>query len=215
MARIGIIFDIDGVLVDSYAAHLQSWQMLAREMGAAISEAQFAKTFGRRSSDIIAETFGIQDPVEISRLDNRKEVLYREIIRRAMPVMPGAVEAVRRLRTAGFRIAIGSSGPPENVDLVCHALGLEPFLSAKVTGGDVLRGKPDPQVFQLAAERLGIEPPTCVVIEDAPAGVEAAKRAGMRCVALTSTHPADSLSAADSVIGQLADLTPELILELV
>jgi beta-phosphoglucomutase len=215
MARIGIIFDIDGVLVDSYTAHLQSWQMLAREMGAAISEAQFATTFGRRSCDIIAETFGVHDPAEVRRLDDRKEVLYREIIRRAMPVMPGAVEAVRRLRTAGFRIAVGSSGPPENVELVCQSLGLDPFLSAKVTGGDVRLGKPDPQVFHLAAERLGIDPSTCVVIEDAPAGVEAAKRAGMRCVALTSTHPADSLSGADSVIARLADLTPELILELV
>jgi beta-phosphoglucomutase len=215
MARIGIIFDMDGVLVDSYAPHLQSWRQLAEEMGQAISEAQFAKTFGRTSRDIIEETFGIHDPEGIRRLDDRKEQIYRDIIRDAVPVMPGAVEAVCRLRSAGFRVAVGSSGPPENVELVCEKLGLHPHLSAIVTGSDVQRGKPDPQVFQIAAERLSIEPPTCVVIEDAPAGVEAARRAGMRCVALTSTHSAASLAGADRIIERLDELTSELIMELV
>ena len=215
MARIGIIFDIDGVLVDSYAAHMHSWMRLAQEQAASISEAQFARTFGRTSRDIIAETFGVTAPEEVRRLDDRKEEIYRDIIRHALPAMPGAVEAVRRLCAAGFRVAVGSSGPPENVELVCRELGLEALLSARITGSDVQRGKPDPQVFLLAAERMGIEPRACVVIEDAPAGVEAAKRAGMHCIALLGTHPAASLAAADSVIEHLDELTSELVLELV
>ncbi|HVP13710.1 MAG TPA: HAD family phosphatase [Phycisphaerae bacterium] len=215
MARIGVIFDMDGVLVDSYAPHLESWRKLAAELGAAISEAQFTGTFGRTSRDIIAEIFGVSDSDGISRLDDRKEQIYRDIIRHAVPAMPGAMEAVRRLMAAGFRIAVGSSGPPENVELVCEEMGLGPYLSAKVTGSDVQRGKPDPQVFQLSAQRMGIEPRACVVVEDAPAGVEAARRAGMRCVALAGTHPAAALQNADSVIESLDELTSELIMELI
>jgi beta-phosphoglucomutase len=215
MARVGVIFDMDGVLVDSYAPHLQSWRKLAEEIGAVISEAQFARTFGRTSREIIQETFGVRDPEGVRRLDDRKEEIYRDIIRHAVPAMPGATEAVRRLHAAGFRIAVGSSGPPENVELVCAELDLNPCLSAKITGGDVQRGKPDPQVFQLAGARLGVEPRACVVVEDAPAGLEAARRAGMHCIALAGTHPASSLAGADSVIEHLDELTSELVMELV
>ncbi len=212
MASIGIIFDIDGVLVDSYAPHLRSWQLLGEEIGVPIAEGQFAATFGRTSREIIREFFGVTDPAAIRRLDDRKESLYRGLIREAVPAMPGAVETVARMYSAGFSLAVGSSGPPENVHLVCRELGLMRYLSAVVTGDDVQRGKPDPQVFELAAAKLALPPERCVVIEDAPAGIEAARRAGMRCVALTSTHPAAALGAAEEVITRLEELTSALIL---
>lgn len=214
MTSLGVIFDMDGVLVDSYAPHLTSWQRLAEEIHSPITDRQFAATFGRTSREILRELFGIHDAAEIRRLDDRKEALYRGLIRGAVPAMPGAVDALARLHAAGFRLAVGSSGPPENVQLVCEELGLPRYLSAIITGADVQRGKPDPQVFELAAAGIAILPDHCVVIEDAPAGIEAARRAGMPCIALTGTHPAAALNAANRIINHLDKLTPELLLEL-
>lgn len=211
MNNFGVIFDMDGVLVDSGPAHLQSWQLLAREMGRDLTAEQFAHSFGQRSSEIITHTFGITDDVEIARLDARKESHYRDLIRGRVPAMPGAMELVMSLHASGVRLAVGSSGPPENVTLVCEEMGLTPMMTAIVTGMDVQRGKPDPQVFQIAVERLHLSPADCVVIEDAPAGIEAAKRAGMVCIALSSSHSRERLSGADHVVARLSELDVNLI----
>ncbi len=204
----GVIFDVDGVLVDTYAAHFESWRRLAAEIGADITESQFAATFGRTSRDIIAILFDVTELDAAEALDERKESLYREIIRRDVPAMPGAVSLVTSLHAAGFLLAVGSSGPPANVALVCEAMGLDAYLSASVTGADVTRGKPDPQVFLLAAERLGLPAAKCVVIEDAPAGIEAAHAAGMPCISLSSTHDNSGLAAADRIVNALDELGP-------
>ena len=212
MSPLGIIFDMDGVLVDSGPAHLESWQRLAREIGAGdIPAERFTAVFGRTSADIITAVFGPRPPDEIKGLDDRKEAIYRDLIRGRVPAMPGALDAVRRLHAVGMRIAVGSSGPPENIELVCAEMGLQPYLSAIVTGRDVQRGKPDPQVFQLAAERLQLEPSRCVVIEDAPSGIEAAHRAGIPCIALSGSHPTERLFPADAIIEDLMSLAPDLV----
>jgi beta-phosphoglucomutase len=211
---LGVIFDMDGVLVDSHAPHLESWRRLARELGLSVSDDAFDRAFGRTSRDIIRMLFGDgRDDNEIRDLDRRKEAIYRDLIRHDVPAMPGAVDLVRALAADGFRIAIGSSGPPENIALVESAMDLTPCLSARVTGADVSRGKPDPQVFQLAAKRMHLPPRRCVVIEDAPVGIEAAKRAGCAAVALTSTHNAAAFEGADGVVDRLSDLTPSALRE--
>ncbi len=210
-----VIFDMDGVLVDSYRPHLQSWTHLAVEHGLAITEEQFAATFGRTSREILRELFHVHEPDVVRRMDDRKEAIYRDLIRGRVPVMPGALEVIISLHTAGYLLAIGSSGPPENVELVVAELSLTAWMSAIITGGDVCKGKPDPEVFLLAAERMGVLPEACVVVEDAPAGVEAARRAGMRSVALIGTHSLEALSAADLVIRHLQEeLTPEVVQKL-
>jgi beta-phosphoglucomutase len=215
MPPVGVIFDMDGVLVDSRAAHLASWRAAAGELGLDISLDQFAATFGRTSADIIRALFGVTDAEIVRRIDDRKEAIYRDRVRDALPVMPGAPELITALEADGVRIAVGSSGPPENVELVCRGLGLTGRLSAVVTGRDVSRGKPDPQVFELAARRMDVEAGRCVVIEDAPVGIQAAARAGMRSIGLTGTHPAASLAAADGVVVRLGEVTPRLIRELI
>jgi beta-phosphoglucomutase len=203
---------MDGVIVDSGPAHQKSWQMLGEERGRPVSEDEFAALFGRASRDIILALFGDGfTPEEIAGLDGLKEAIYRDIIRQAVPEMPGAVAAIRALYGDGLRLAIGSSGPPENIDLVLDSLGIRDLFNAVVNGFDVERGKPDPQCFLLAGSRLGLEAARCVVIEDAPAGIEAAHRAGMKAVALCGSHPAEKLRAADAVIFKLAELTPELV----
>ena len=210
MNSLGVIFDMDGVLVDSAAAHFESWQRLARELGTGpISVAQFKSTFGGRNSEIIAEWFGETDATRSKALGDRKESLYREIIRHAVSPMPGAKELIDRLVAEGITLAIGSSGPPENVRMICEAMGLTAVFRAVITGADVSRGKPDPEVFLRAAERMSLARDQCVVIEDAPLGIEAACRAGMMCIGLTSSHAADVLSGADLIVGSLEEVSSE------
>lgn len=211
MRPYGVIFDMDGVLVDSYAAHLKSWQLLAQEIGVAVTKDQFAETFGRTSRDIIEALFDVSESKTIRRYDARKEALYRDLIRGQVPAMPGAKDLVRELYTAGFRLAVGSSGPPENIALVSTEMGLDRYITVQVTGADVERGKPDPQVFLLASERMGILSQQCIVIEDAPSGIEAAHRAGMHCIALASSHEAKALSQADEVVQRLDEINVDLI----
>lgn len=206
-----VIFDMDGVLVDSKEPHLESWRQLARETGLEISDAQFVETFGRTSRDIIGMLFGVTDTDRVAGMDERKESIYRELVRASVPEMTGARSLVAWLVERGVRCAVGSSGPRENVALVCDAMGFDRLMSATVCGADVQNGKPDPQVFLIAAERLGVGPANCVVIEDAPAGIEAARRAGMRSIGLSSTHDAAALVAADATVERLGDI--EKVLE--
>jgi beta-phosphoglucomutase len=207
-----VIFDVDGVLVDSYRAHLESWVRVAREHGLEITEADFARTFGRTSREIIAEFWG-EDLAERDRraIDDRKEALYREIVAASFPAMEGGADLVRDLHAAGFRLAVGSSAPPENIELSLSRLAVRDLFAVVVTGRDVTRGKPDPQVFQIAAARLQVAPEHCVVVEDAPAGVAAAKAAGMKCIALVGTAAPGALAAADRIVRSLRELDPRQV----
>jgi beta-phosphoglucomutase len=208
------IFDMDGVLVDSYHAHFKSWQMVAADEGLTVSEASFAAQFGRTSREIIAAYWGKDryNEEEIAALDARKEAAFRRILKADFRVMPGARELLESLHDAGFSLAVGSSGPPENVDMVVGELGARGLFRAIVTGDDVTRGKPDPQVFLIAAERLGAPPERCAVVEDAPAGIAAANAAGMASIGLASTgRTRKSLSAADLVVDSLAELSPDVV----
>ncbi len=218
MERPAVIFDMDGVLVDSYRAHYESWRVAASELGRDVSEEEFAATFGRTTREIIASTWtdaGL-DEAGIAAVDARKEEAYREIIRRDFPAMPGACELLEALKADGFLLAIGSSGPPENVAVVIEQLPAERLFDAAITGNDVTRGKPDPQVFLLAAERLGVPPARCAVVEDAPQGVAAARAAGMASIGLVSTgRTRDELAAADLLVERLDELDPQRIRRLI
>ncbi len=214
------IFDMDGVLVDSYHAHFESWQRVAAEQGVSYTEEQFAWSFGRTSREIIKGTWGRGelDDAAIAAIDSRKEALFREIIGRSFPVMDGAGALLDALRAAGFRIAVGSSAPPENVALVLDRFGGPARFDGVVNGMDVHRGKPDPEVFLLAAERAGAAPADCVVVEDARPGIEAARRAGMAAVALVSTGRSENDFRPvhpDLVVHSLRELSPALLAELV
>jgi HAD superfamily hydrolase (TIGR01509 family) len=149
---------------------------------------------------------------EAARLSRRKEAIDRSLVDADFPAMPGAAELVAALDEAGFALALASSGPPENVELALDRLGVRGRFAAAVNGRDVQRGKPDPQVFLLAAERLGLAPARCVVVEDAPVGVEAAHAAGMPAVALLSTgrRREDFRDCRpELLVGSLGELGPE------
>ena len=207
-----VIFDLDGVLIDSADAHLESWRRLAGELGTTVTEEQFKRTFGRQNRDIVPTLFGPSlSPQRVEEIGGTKERYYRELIHDNVPAIPGAGDLVRACFEAGLRCAVGSSGHPKNIALALRSLSIESFISAVVTGHDVTIGKPDPQVFLMAAERLGVSPAACAVIEDAPAGIDAALAAGMTAIAVTTEHPRERLAHAHLIINSLDELSPERI----
>ena len=212
---IGVIFDMDGVLVDSAQPHLDSWQLLAKENDRSVTREQFAATFGRQNNDIIPLLFGDMDARRCAALADRKEEIYRDLVRQAPPVVSGAIELIHALHERGVCLAVGSSGPRQNIELMLDAMGVRALIPVVITGDDVSRGKPDPEVFALACQGLGVEAVRCVVVEDAPVGIEAAMAAGTRTIAILMHHPAESFQNADCIVDRLSDLTPEKIESLV
>jgi HAD superfamily hydrolase (TIGR01509 family) len=203
----GVVFDMDGVLIDSADAHYRSWRDLGAEHNLTITRRQFDESFGRHNADIVPAFFGPVDAARLAALADRKEAIYRDIIRSAPPLVEGAAELIRALHQRGAAVGIGSSGPLANIRLVLDALGVASIIRAIVSAEDVTRGKPDPQVFTAACDRLGLPPSRCVVIEDAPAGVASGKAAGASVVGVLLYHPAERLAAADRIVARLADLT--------
>ncbi len=214
----GVIFDVDGVLVESYHAHFESWKQLAEENNLTLTEAEFSREFGRTSREIIADLwpeFGASAE-RIAEFDERKEALYREIVAADFPAMEGAVKLIDDLLAAGFKIGVGSSGPPENVALTLAQLGRAEKFSGVVTGADVSRGKPDPEVFLTCAAKMGVAPEACAVIEDAAAGIAAANAASMKSIALVSRgHHRDEYGEAVCIVDHLDELSPQSIAELI
>ncbi len=212
----GVIFDMDGVLVDSGAAHHESWRILARRFGIEVSETRFKATFGQPSRDIVRLIWGEVSDHDVRRHDAEKEAIYRDLVRGHVPLMPGARDLLARLRAAGLVLAVATSGPPENLELVLREGGLADYFAATVHAFDIQHGKPAPDCFLLAAERIGLPQASCIVVEDAPVGIRAGVAAGMKVIALAGTHPPELLVAAGAaqVVARLSAITPERVLEL-
>lgn len=212
-APFAVLWDMDGVLVDSAPYHFRAWRETFAAEGVAFDEAAFRRTFGQRNDTIIADVLGTDVPPErVAALGEAKEARYRSLIaREGIVPLPGAATWLQRLHGRGIPQAIASSAPRANVAAVLKALRWEPFFQAIVSAEDVAHGKPDPAAFLLAAQRLGMPPERCIVIEDAPAGIEAARRAGMRSIALTTTHPPHTLARADRVVPSLESLSPDAL----
>ncbi|MEJ2235418.1 MAG: HAD family phosphatase [Syntrophobacterales bacterium] len=215
-ARLGVIFDVDGVLLDSYQMHFECWLAVAAEDGIVITEPDFRSLFGRRGQEIARQVWGPElTELQVVSIHRRKQALYRESLQRNLPAMDGAVQLIDGLLEAGLVLAVGSSAPFANVEMTLEGLGRKQVFSAIVTGSDVTQGKPDPRVFLLAAQRMGLEPSHCAVIEDAPAGIAAAVTGGMTAIALLGTAPADRFPQAHLVIDSLHQLSPKRIADLI
>lgn len=215
--RDAVIWDVDGVLLDSAEQHRQAWHQLAAAEGVAFTDADFWTTFGMRNADIIPRFYGADlAPAQIAALGERKETAYRALLRAQVAALPGARELMAALHTAGYRQAIGSSAPPENLRLIVELLALAPYLDAVISGERAARGKPAPDIFVAAAEALGIAPARCLVIEDAPAGVAAAHMGGMRCLAVRRAGQADApgLEAAERVVDALTQVSVATVAEM-
>lgn len=214
------IWDMDGTLVDTAELHFEAWRQTCAELGRGFSRDDFAATFGRRNPEIMHILFGDRfGPAEVEKIGEHKEELYRAAAAKGVELLPGVAELMEGLQRAGFRQAIGSSAPKANLDLILRLTGISKYLGAVVSAEDTTRGKPDPQVFLIGAERLGVPPARCVVFEDAPAGVQAAKAGGMKAVGVSFVghHDPATLRAAgaDVVVHSLSELDVATVARLV
>ncbi len=208
-----VIFDWDGVVIDSSAQHERAWEILAKEISKPLPDGHFLLGFGKKNQVIIPEILGwATDPTTITSLSNRKEEIYRELVQASgIHVLPGARELLAALLEAGIPRSIGSSTPRANLDAIFAATGLDAFFDAIACGDDVTHGKPAPDIFLLAAQRLHLPPADCLVIEDAHVGLEAARRAGMATLAVATTNPLADLQYADAAVESLASVTLDFL----
>jgi beta-phosphoglucomutase len=198
-----VLWDMDGTLIDSEELHWLSWcEALGRE-GIRVTREQFLSSFGQRNASIIPVWLGAESSDErVEKIGNAKEVAYRRLVHEhGMSALPGVAEWVRRLRDEGWLQAIASSAPRLNVETILEVLGFGDWFQSIVSAEDVQRGKPDPQVFLTAAAQLGVPPERCIVVEDAAAGVEAARRAGMRSIGVARNG---QILPADLTVSSLA-----------
>ncbi|MFX1408901.1 MAG: HAD family hydrolase [Promethearchaeota archaeon] len=201
----GVIFDMDGVLVDTGPIHFESWVKMANEIGKKFTKDFFNKTFGEQSIPITRKLLGAKvEPHLVEKWANLKEQYYREMIRDKLKPSPGVLDLIKDLKDNNFKMAVGSSGPPENVELTLTSLKINDFFDVVITAAEVEKSKPEPDVFLIAAEKLRINPENCVVIEDAPVGITAGKRAGMKVIALRTTLCNVELLDADLVVPNLS-----------
>jgi beta-phosphoglucomutase len=202
-----VLWDLDGTLVDSEEYHWLSWRDAMRAEGVELSYDAFLASFGQRNDRILSGWFGADaDPARLVRIGEDKEAEYRRLAEtRGLTPLPGAREWLVALRRAGWKQAIASSAPRENVETMLRVLDLTQQVDAIVAAQDVTRGKPDPQVFLAAASRLAVDPSRCVVVEDAAAGIEGARRAGMRSIGVNARSPLD----AEVYVKSLSDLPPD------
>lgn len=208
-----VLWDLDGTLADSREYHWRAWKEAMRAEGQVVTEAQFLASFGQRNDAILGEWLGPDaDPGRIARVGEAKEAFYRGLVRtEGIAPLPGAAEWVRTLHMDGWRQAIASSAPRLNVEVMHAALGFSAFIDLLIAAEDVSRGKPDPEVFLKAAQKLDALPNRCVVVEDAEAGIEAARRGGMRSVGVGS----GAVGTADVVVASLADLPSDVFSKLI
>ncbi len=204
--RKAFIWDMDGVLVDSAHNHYEAWRDTFAARGITYTEEQFKRFFGARNDYTIRHVMPHASEKDIRDIEDEKERRFRDSARRGISLLGGALKLLRIMKKGHFQLALGTSAPLENYRVVAPILGLEEYFDVVVTGDDVTHGKPDPEIYLIAAERLQIEPAHCTVFEDSPLGVESAKQAGMKCVAITNTHPTTALQQADRVIASLEEI---------
>lgn len=199
-----VIWDMDGVIADTAEYHYLAWKDTLAPKGVDLTRKAFMRLFGQRPDTIVKETLGDNvPPAEFNAIDTAKQANFRRRVADNLRPLPGAIALIKSLHERGIKQAIASSAPPENIEVVLQGLDIASYFQAIVCGYEVPEGKPSPQIFLLAARKLGVKPAGCVVLEDAIAGVDGAKRAGMKCVAVTNSHPGSRLQKADLIVATL------------
>ncbi len=211
-----VIFDLDGVLIDSEKLHYITWKKAFMEKGAELPLEEYREHyFGITATDIVKQFAERRNmPLsseELKELAYRKNVHYRELVAKELEPVKGAPELLEKLKKANFMIALATSTTRKNLQAVMKKTGLGRYMDSMVCAQDITKGKPDPEIFLKAASNIREKPENCLVIEDAPLGINAAKRAGMKCIAVATTHKTPELANADMVVKDLSQLTVEKI----
>ena len=202
-----VLWDMDGTLLDSAEYHWLAWREILAGERFELAHGQFVATFGQRNDTILRDWLGADLPLgEIARIGEAKEARYRALVQAGgITLLPGVERWLMRLQTDGWRQAVATAAPRANAEAIVAALGIAAYFDAISSAEDVQRGKPDPQVFLKAAERLGVDPSRAIVVEDAAAGIEGARRAAMKSIGVIKNGPLD----ADITVASLADLPPD------
>jgi len=208
----GVLWDMDGVLVDTGDLHYAAWLEVLDEYDIDFPREQFDASFGMNNRALLTMLFSRElEPELYAVINERKELRVLELAEGRIQPMSGVVTWLERLQVAGYRQAIASSAPLINIEAMVETMGILTYFDAVVSGIE-MPGKPEPDVFLTAASQIDVTPANCVVVEDAIPGVEGAKRAGMKCVAVTTTNTAEALTNADIIVDSLTEL-PENIFE--
>ena len=202
----GIIWDMDGVIIDSVPFHYKAWQAVFMKRGKSLEKSISEKPFGH--IDTIRSVMGkdISDD-ELKIIAKEKEELFRELITERLQPLPGVTPLLAELKKEGFKQALASSSPKQNIALILEGLQVASYFNVVVSAEDVKHVKPDPEIFRIAAERLGVKGSNCIVVEDMPAGIAAARRLGMRCIGMATNRPKGMLSEADLVLDSMEGIT--------
>ena len=206
-----IIFDMDGVIVDSAELHFEAWQKFLAGYNKPHSKQEFSEYFGIANKELFKLLLPKQDPRDYPKLDDEKEAIYRELAQTKLNEIKGATDLIRKLYDNSYKLIVGSSGHPQNIEFNLNKLSLEKYFIGFVSNHEVKKGKPAPDIFLKCAQKLNVAPEDCVVIEDAYHGVEAAKRANMKVIAVTTTHSRDKLEEADMIVDSLNEISIEKI----
>ncbi|HEY4712445.1 MAG TPA: HAD-IA family hydrolase [Dehalococcoidia bacterium] len=202
-----ILWDMDGVIADSGAFHFAAWQETFARRGIKFTKKDFIKLFGTRNDFIIGSIMGQELPeVDVKIMVQEKEENFRRKATGSVKPFPGVVRLLNAIKKGNFKLGLVSSAPKENIDLVLRELDLEGIFDCVVFGQEVSESKPSPQIYLLAAKKLGATPNDCVVIEDSPLGVKAARTARMKCLAVANTHPRQRLEEADKIVDSLENM---------
>lgn len=201
------LWDMDGVITDSAPFHLAAWREALSRRGARLTDEQFRELFGTRNDHIVRNVMGHDTPDEVVRMVVQdKEATYRQKIAGHITALPGVMSLLDAMRRGKFKMALTSSAPRENIDLVDRALHLQDYFTCIVSGDEVAHSKPSPDIYLKGAERLGVKAKNCLVIEDSPFGVKGAKSAGMKCLAIAHGRPKSEFAEADKVVDSMEEV---------
>jgi beta-phosphoglucomutase family hydrolase len=202
----GIIFDMDGTMVDNMMVHHRAWQRKLAELGLELSIDEVKEQIHGINEEILERIFADRfTPEERRKIAWEKEAAYREIFLPELQLVPGLPAFLEKAKAAGIPMAIGTAAPTENVNFVLDNLQLRPYFTAVFDAKSVTKGKPDPEIFQVAAEAMGLSTADCLIFEDSVTGAEAARRAGAKAVIVTTTHAREEFAQYDHILRFIMD----------
>jgi beta-phosphoglucomutase family hydrolase len=202
-----ILFDLDGVIIDSGQLHYEAWKLFCARYNKKMTYEEFKKGFGRTNNDILKDIMGKElTREEVNNLSEEKEGIFRSLAKGRIKTIDGAIDFIKKIKAGKYKIALVSSTPRENINFILREISLLDYFDVIISSEDVMNGKPNPECYLRAAERLGVSAKDCIVIEDAIAGVEAALLAGMKCIAITTTQPREKLVAATYIIDSYSEI---------
>jgi beta-phosphoglucomutase family hydrolase len=206
------IFDMDGVIVDNMKYHKKAWEMFLKKHVPGMDVEEFSKHFGKVNKDLLKIVFKREvSKEEESRLGEEKEALYREIYADDISPVEGLVGFLKELNENGVKAAVASAAPKINVDFVFEKTGLRQYFDVSIDANDVTHGKPDPEIYLKAAEKLNCLPEACLVFEDSIPGIQAGRNAGMKVIGVATSHPAEKLIDTELVIMDFTEINMDIV----